>query len=319
VAESGMILPATGAFGIGVWLLAGLVAQQWWVQFGCMALAVYLMVELSNSNALLRVRSRMVTSTFIVLTSTAPFLFQSVEGGVVTLCFVAVLLFLFRSYQDPQASGSAYYAFLFMGLSSLLYIHMLFYVPLLWLLMMVQLQSLSWRTWIASLIGLATPFWIGLPWLLYSRNYEILSTWLGQLGSFPFPYDYSSLSFGQVSVFVFTGVLTLVGIVHFQNRAFEDRIRIRMLYGFFIIVNLVTVAFVAMQPQHYDVLMRIILITGSPLVAHFFTLTNMRLTNIFFVVSCLLAVVLTMLNLYTPLIVSTGRAAVCLWNGLLNF
>jgi hypothetical protein len=37
--------------------------------------------------------------------------------------------------------------------------HVIFYLPLIWLMMRVIVYSLSWRTFLSSLLGLITPYW----------------------------------------------------------------------------------------------------------------------------------------------------------------
>ena len=109
-----------------MWLLGGLVKEQWWLQFACFLLTTYLMVELNNSNALIRIYSRIVSATFLVLSCMACFLFPSLPGNFTQLCVVAACLILFRSYQDKASTGWTYYGFLCVGLASLTFIHILF-------------------------------------------------------------------------------------------------------------------------------------------------------------------------------------------------
>ena len=51
-----------------VWFLAGLVThREMWVPFVCTAFATYFMVELNNTNALIRIYSRTVSTAFLLL------------------------------------------------------------------------------------------------------------------------------------------------------------------------------------------------------------------------------------------------------------
>lgn len=292
-----MTLPVAVLFGLVVWLLAGLVTWNLWPQLACFVASVYLLVELSNQNALLRIRSRMVSSTFVVLSCTACFLFPSFTGGLVQLCFIAALLFLFQTYQDPKAVGRTFYAFLSVGLASMASVTTLYYVPLLWILMATQLQSLSGRTWTASVIGLLTPYWFALLWLVYIQDFTPLAHHFSLLlpSLHPSPF---ALPLGHILTYVFTLVLAAVGMVHFWHFSYEDKVRIRLLYGFFSTMTIVTLLLVLVQAQHFDVLMRIGIICASPLVAHVFTFSSSRLSNILFFVALALSVALTALNLW---------------------
>ena len=319
VAENTILLPVLATYTMVVWLLCGLVQNQWWEQLACMAASVYLMVELSNANALLRVRSRMVSGVFLVLSAMTCFLFGSLSGGIVQLCFIGTLIILFHTYQDPQAPGWVFYGFLCMGLASLVFVHSLYFVPLLWLLMATQLQSFSMRTWVASVIGLSTPYWFLLPWVLYRQTPSLLTDHFTPLLQFPFPYDYAMLGVSRLSVFAFTTVLTLMAILHFWYRSYEDKIRIRQLYGIFTIIVLLSIVWLVLQPQHYDALMRIIIVCASPLIAHLFTLTNSRFSNVLFCVATAMAALLTVLSLLEPHWQTIVDTLTALWTGLLNF
>ena len=81
-------------------------------------------------------------------------------------CFTAAIVLLFQVYQQPYATGRTFFSFLFIGVASLVFVQSLCYVPVLWLLMSTQLQALSWRTWLASLLGLAAPYWFMALWLM---------------------------------------------------------------------------------------------------------------------------------------------------------
>jgi lipopolysaccharide export LptBFGC system permease protein LptF len=73
-----------------------------------------------------------------------------------------------------------------------------------------------------------------------------------------------------------------------------------MFYGIFIQISSLTAVFIILQPQHYDMLIRILIISVSPLIAHFLSLTHTRITNIAFYVICGACLVLTLLNLWMP-------------------
>ena len=112
VAESKLALPVTSVYAVIVWLLCGLISQQWWVQFGCFAFSTYLMAEMNNINALIRIYSRMVSCTFLMLMCCICFLFPSQRGALFQLCIISSMVVLFYGYQDKQSVGITYYAYL---------------------------------------------------------------------------------------------------------------------------------------------------------------------------------------------------------------
>ena len=311
VAESRFALPVTIAYAIAVWLASGLLIPAGpittggmmhgaWIQFSCFLLSAYLMVELNNSNALIRIFSRMVSCSFLVLTCAACFIFPSMAGAIVGLCFIATYTMLFRCYQDKASMGWTFYAFLCIGLASTASVHILYYVPLLWAMMYFQLTSFSLRTFSASLLGLITPYWFILPFTIYLGNIGRFADHFAEIVEFQFPHNLWHLTINQLLLFFFVAALALTGIVHYWRNSSGDNIRIRQFYGCFIGMSFATVIFLVLQPQHYDILIRILIINVSPLIAHFISLTRTRITNITFYVICAVAVVLTLLNLWMP-------------------
>ena len=299
VAESRLTLPGVAVFVFVVWLLCGLVSGQWWVQFGCFALSTYLMVELNNTNALIRIYSRMVSCTFLMLGCCACFLFPSLKGAILQLFFISSILVLFLGYQDKQSVGTSYYSFLLISIGSMVFAQILFFVPLLWLLMLTHIQSMSWRTMGASLFGLMTPYWFGACWLAYKNDFTPLVSHFQQLSVFQFPFDYTTLPTHLLAVFVFFIVVIAIGITHYIRKHHGDKIRIRLLYGFFAWTDIFAIIFLALQPQHYDSLLRIITVCTAPLFGHFVALTSTKATNIVFCIIVGIMFLLTGYSLWT--------------------
>ena len=61
VAESHRTLPITAVYAIVIWLMAGLINEGWWLQFGCFVLSVFLMMQMNSQNLLTRIYSRTVS------------------------------------------------------------------------------------------------------------------------------------------------------------------------------------------------------------------------------------------------------------------
>lgn len=298
IAESKLALPVTAVYAAGIWLICGLIDKEWWVQFGCFALSAYLMVELNNINALIRIYSRMVSCSFLMLTCCACFLFPSIQGILVQAFVIGVFLLLFLTYQKPQAVGIIYYAFMLWGITTMVSVHLLFYLPLLWLLMATNLQSLTWRTCGASILGFLTPYWVGCCWLIWQGDFTPLISHFEQLADFQKPLQFAMLSVGQIAVYVFLLLLTIIGTVHFIRQQHNDKIRIRQLYGVFIWMNLATALMLALQPQHYDFLIRMMFVCTAPVIGHFLALTHTKLTNIAFFLLVIITLVITGYNLW---------------------
>lgn len=300
VAESRFTLHVAALYAIGIWLLCGLLHQHWWVQFACLALSTLMMVLFNNSNALIRVYSRSVSAFFLILSCMACFLFPSMEGGIAQLCFSASLLMLYRTYQDNTSVGTAFYTYLFIGLGSLVNIQILWFVPILWIIQAGFVFSLGFRTFFASLLGLILPYWFLAAWTLF-KNGSDFSPFVDHftpLVTFQFPHDYHTIPWSHLLTFALLVVLAFTGIIHFLRTSYQDKIRVRQIYYSLFFLNIVVMVFGILQPQHYDLVLRLMIITTSPLIAHFVTLTRTRITNIAFYVILATIFLLTVFNVW---------------------
>ena len=270
-----------------------------WFQFACFGITSYLMMVLNNQNALIRIFSRMVSCAFLVLSCVASFLMTDLRGGIMQMFVTAAYLILFHGYQNREAVGTVYYGFLMLGLASLACPHILYFIPLIWLLMATNLLSLSWRTWQASMLGLLTPYWFICGWLGYQADFTPLIDHFSPLFDFDFPIRHANYSTSIWLTYGLLAVCTLTGIVHFIRKSSYDSIRIRLFYGIFIWTDLFAFALMAFQPQHYDMLLRIIIINTAPLIAHFLALTSTKITNVAFFVITGLVLIITAYNLWS--------------------
>lgn len=293
IAESRYALHVTAAYAVAVWLLSGLLTHQWWLQFVCFALSALFIVILNNANALIRIYSRMVSCSFLVLSCMACFMFDSLVGGVSQLCIIAAYVMLFRCYRDNTATGWIFYASLCLGLTSVLWVQVLYFVPFIWLLTATHLNALSHRTLMASLLGLLTPYWLGAGWFVYQHRTADLAAHFAALAQWQPLCDYSEVTLPQLLVFVMTAGLLITGLIHFWRRSYNDKIRTRQMYGFFTIMALLVTILLILQPQHYDVLMRLLIINTAPFAAHFVALTHTKVTNIAFCVIVILCLSVT--------------------------
>jgi hypothetical protein len=286
-------------YGTVIWVLAGLFQAQWWVQFACFVLSVLLVMRINSKNLLIRIYSRSVSVAFIFLSCAAVFLFPSWTGGLVQLCFITALTLLFDSYQDQTAVEKAYYAFLLLGISSMFDANIIFYLPLLWIMMKVIVYALSWRTFIASLLGLATPYWFMIGWLMWQKNGDlqaIVSLFAVQ-DILQFPFDFGSIPLSHQLIMAFSTLLMIIGSTHFIHSSFRDKIRVRQIYYGFITLGLFSLTLLVLQPLNEQAL-RMLILAASPLIGHYWALTNSRFSNIIFIIITVAIIALTAYNLW---------------------
>ena len=104
VAESKLLLPFSIAVTAAALYLSGIVDGGWWVQLMCLVVSTALLVELNNTNQLLRVVSQCTPAVFLLLVSVAIGIFPELEAGIMQLCMIALYYMLFHCHN--RASGT---------------------------------------------------------------------------------------------------------------------------------------------------------------------------------------------------------------------
>ena len=166
--------------------------------------------------------------------------------------------------------------------------------------MLTNLQSLSWRTFFASLYGIATPYVLVLSWAIYLNDLTPIIDHFSPLFNLHMPFDMSTLSINQMITFIFLVAMAIVGALHFWHTSYLDKFRIRQIYSLFIRMDIAVFFLILLQPQHYDHLIRLGIINTAPLVAHFFALTNTKLSNLTFVATTIFILLFTAYNIWMP-------------------
>lgn len=299
IAGSRLTLPTVCLYAFVIWLASGVIQGEWWLQLVCFAITAYLMAILNSKNSLIRVYSRLISVFFMMLTCCDCLLFPSIRESVSIMLMVFSYLILFSCYQDKTATGLTLYGFAVLGLATMGNVLLLYYVPLFWLFMRYNLLSLSWRTWMASILGLLLPYWFAACWYVYFEEPQAMIDHFQPLVIFGPVADYSNLSTGQMVLVCMVVVLGIIGTFHLLHKSYLDSIRVRLLYSIFLWTDLITVIFLALQPQHYDLLIRFMIVNTSPLAAHFFALTSTRTTNVVFYVTLVSIISLTVYHLWT--------------------
>lgn len=300
IAESRIALPLTIVYGLAMSIFYGAWEQQLWMQTIVLAISTLLMAELNNSNSLIRIFSRMVSCSFLFMSVMAIFLLHSMQATIVQLCFIAFYLSLFKAYQNSRATGWVYYAFFAIGMASVVFIQILYFVPIMWILMIFNILAFGSRSFVASILGLITPYWFIGGYFIYHHQYDSIFQHFIDITKFAPLFDYGSITQHQIVTFGWITFLFIIGTIHFIRNRFSDKIRTRMLYDVFIAMGVSTMVFIVLQPQHYAILLSILIVNTAPLIGHFIATTQTRFTNFSFHCIVLVTLAITYYNIWMP-------------------
>lgn len=265
------------------------------ISIGVAALGVYLLAELNNSHVLLRISSRLLSSIFALLLGITLCL-HTVHPGQITMVSTLLSFFvLFYSYQTTQPLYP-FITFMFLSMGSLVFPKLLYMIPIYWVCL-IHLRSLSLRSFIASILGALVPYWVVLGILVnIEGGYVHFLDMCNQVIIFERP-DYTSLHITDISIFAFTIVLLMSGIINFYRTNFNDKTRVRIIYNAIIMHSVAVILFMSLQPQYFHTLFPILLIDASILGGHFLALTYNRFTHIYCIIMSIAMIALTIMQL----------------------
>ena len=291
--ESKFFLPLAIAVTGGAVCLYGLVGEGWWMQLTCLAISTLLLMILNSSHQLIRVASQASPAMFLLLMAAAVFIIPDLLAEIMTLCFIALLFMLFHCQQRDVSPGWVFYGFFCLGLASIAFVQAFYYVPLLWVLMSTCLRAMTAKTFWASILGIITPYWIAGPVIIYFMGTDVVAAHFTKLAQFQPLGDYSMLGEHEWLAVGWTALLAIIGIIHYANQGYQDKLRTRLLHEMVIVIDIATFIFLALQPQHFTMLLGVAIANTCLLIAHYLTLTHTFLTNIsfYFILAITLAII----------------------------
>ena len=285
------------------WMPAGHYELSTGIGIALAAIVAYVLLETNNKNMLIRVRSRMVSSCWVffaaVIASMHPFSF-----GLLSSLFLSISYYLlFKTYQQQDPVRYSFHAALMLGVSACLVPHVIAFVVLFIWHQMVFLRSMTFRALFAILIGSLFPFLLWGGYCLFVDDYSMLLDWVGRLISYDRiqPSNYTALTIQAIASWLLPSLLILIGCVHYLFTSYNDKIQVRMMLYIYVVQFLAIEIFVGLQPAHCVTWLPLLLVSGVPLLAHFYALTSSWFTNFLFVLSALLLAGLAYLNLWMPL------------------
>ena len=128
IARSSVTLPVAAVLTTLLWWLPqGGYSLPYLLGWAVCAVAMFFIIETAAQNALIRVRSRMVSSLFLVLMAACGFLHELCPSLIVQLAVLVSFYSLLRTCEKARPELDTFHAFLCLSLGSLLW------PPLLWL------------------------------------------------------------------------------------------------------------------------------------------------------------------------------------------
>ena len=294
---------ATGRFTLPVVILICLLIWsctiQSWSDLASLAITVaigYLMIEANTAFTLIRTHSALPVCIYWLVTTSLLFLHPFEWTHFVPLIFILALCQLFNSYESTSPATPIYHVFFFISLGSMIFPPILYFIPLIWG-SMHPFRSISGKSFLASLLGIMTPYWFLFGYAFYSNQLHLFWTPLQKVFHL-YPIDYSQITAAELLSWGFITLLLFISGFHYWQVAYMDKNRTRIYHSFMVIAGIWTTLGSILQPAHLHEWMSIQLICASFLSGHLFTLTRNRFSAIYFIVTIILFILLILFNLW---------------------
>lgn len=282
IVESDAMLPLCAAFCIGVWAwqnvtwCGGMQLLTLLGSFVAILATVYLIMETNNINQLIRIRTRMMASMWLLLVAAMPTM--QLMGTPLLLALLSACFYycLFHCYQRTDCMGWFFHAMLCIALGSLLFPQLLLFVVPCILYMTIFMRSMTTRILGAGLAGLVVPY---LLWATGCFLTDDMGPLLHHFANFWGTADHLALSvterpFVQQVGWGVMGFYTLVGVCHYWRNNYSDKIRTRQMLYVYVSQSILLHVLLALRPDCHQAIIAILTVTCTPLLVHYFAVSR---------------------------------------------
>lgn len=260
----------------------------------------YFLIELNNQFSIIRMRASMQTALFFLLVTVCPQMHLLHTGDLTAIPLLLSVYFLFKSYQQSQASGQLFHSFLFLGAGSILFPQLTF-LSVLWLLEASQFRSLTPRSFCGALLGWLLPYWLLFGHAFFYEDMNLFYRPFTELTTWNPLFHWQILQPWEMATLGYLLLLFLISAVHCIAAGFEDKIRTRAYLQFLISLSAFLFLLIMLQPQYASNFLPTLTVSCSFLIGHYFVLTNSKGSNLLFIASLVGLTFLFVFNIWTLL------------------
>ncbi len=230
-------------------------------------LLAFLILKLNYQYTFIRSRTFLPPSLFVIIASCIPDLHAMHPVYPASLFLIIAIDKVFGSYDKETFHSNAFDAGIFVAISSLFYLNMIFFFPSIWFGFIILKQKVNWREYVLSTLGFVFP-WIGayLYYLITNQSDEFFLTLERNLVS-----DQVFLSKG-LPIQIFMGYLfflTLLGSFFLLAQYDEKKISSRRYFKVFFWIFLISVGLIAASPAVSHEIMIILAIPLTYLISNY--------------------------------------------------
>lgn len=236
----------------------------------------FLVQRISYALVLIRDRSFLPFLFFFLLLSTNALFFPLRSTSLALFCLMLALYLLFTTHHDPLSVKRSFVAAFLIGLGSLLWAYMLWYIPLFWI-GMYMFRSLNPKTFMASLIGVTVVYWLLLAWAVWTGDYSYFIVPFQSLGNFDLFFWRFSEWIEWLPLLIVVP-LVIAAFVNMVVHELADSLRTREFLSFLMLMIAWSVVFFFLYEPATVGFLQMMAIPASTLIAHLFATRQNRYT-----------------------------------------
>ena len=239
----------------------------------------FLLVQLNKTYSFIRIRSLLLFFFYILLIGTNISLHTFNFSQISSLFLLISLWQLFSIYDKKQSVIKTFNIGFFLAIGSFFSLELLLFVPV-FFIGIQRLKGLTSRTFLATCIGLLTPFVLFLS-IAYLTDNNISAYITSFFNQFQFGvelhYDYISIAY------LLTLLLTaLVSLLNILNNPFSDKIKVGRMLGFISLGFLFFVLLFFVKSNSLQIIFTLGTLFSTILYTHYFSLRPSIFTRIIF-------------------------------------
>ncbi|MCR5313946.1 MAG: hypothetical protein K6E54_10000 [Bacteroidaceae bacterium] len=257
------------------------------------AFTVYSMVEFSNTMVLLNTNSNMISCLLILLMSFSLCLHTFQPVHIIIFANILSYYALFSSYQNENPVLS-FITHLMIAISSLIFPKLILLSIITWFIQL-QLNSLTPRAFIASLLAIMVPYWFFFVFAVCNDRIDIFTNFIDQLIEYN-PTGITTISKQQLLVGFYIALTLIAGIIDYWMTNNDDRIRQRIIYNVLVFHSIIIVILAFLLPQCFNVFLGLLALDASILGGRFWVVTNNQFSHYFFIIMGLIGLIILALT-----------------------
>lgn len=215
-----------------------------------------------------------------LLLATNSFLLGNLLQSVAALLVLLAISSLFESYQETRAEKNAFDIALLLSLASLFWIKILYLLPIFWF-GLYAMKTLSFKSWLASIVGIIAPYWFAFFYFAYNNNYEPLL----QYGQTIIEFELIDFSTTQLYTWIHLGitiVASFFALTHAMFSSLTDKIRTRSFLIFLVVLIFSSYILTFVDFRNSGSALYVSYLLSAFMISHLFASVRGRFTSFLF-------------------------------------